>query len=616
MKSLKRVIVVIFFLHQFLSLKGQETKNTFELEGHSIELIYDTSMGFTPQINVDKKEEGLEIATIVLESEHKFTPENLSLQWAVPSTNIAGYWSSHAFLDKTITPNWGPAKVTSMLSREAPVICLFGHNDMNRQTFAVSDVLNTVVSSTAVKEEDGMIYNKIKLFTEKHKEVFKYTVQLRLDTRAINYGRALTDVASWWTSFELYKPAQVPEAAKMPVYSTWYSYHQNVTKESILNECKQAKDMGYQTVIVDDGWQTLDSNRGYAYTGDWQPERIPEMKELVKAVHDMDMKFILWYAVPFVGEKSTVYEKMKGKFLDYWESQGTYVLDPRYPEVRTFIIDTYIKAVKEWNLDGFKLDFIGRFRANKNTKLTAEEGRDYASVNLATDKLMTDLMKTLIEIKPDIMVEFRQPYTGPAMRKYGNMLRASDCPNVAMVNRVETSDLRLLSGNTAVHADMLMWNYDESVEVAALQFLNVLYSVPQISVRLGDIPKDHFEMIRFYTEYWLKNRDVLLEGKFYPHSPQMNYPMIEGENDRKKIITVFDDRIVPLETTSGNKQDVINAKSTGKIIIEVTGSKRKYKYNIYDCIGNIVLNKDIELDEGILSFHVPPSGLISFTPTE
>ena len=127
------------------------------------------------------------------------------------------------------------------------------------------------------------------------------------------------------------------------------------------------------------------------------------------------------------------------------------------------------------------------------------------------------------------MIEFRQPYTGPAMRKYGNMLRAADCPNVALINRVATTDLRLLSGKTAVHADMLMWHNSESVENAALQLLNVLFSVPQISVKLADIPKEHFEMVRFYTDYWLKNRDLLLEGEFVPYSPQSNYPMITGE---------------------------------------------------------------------------------------
>ena len=65
---------------------------------------------------------------------------------------------------------------------------------------------------------------------------------------------------------------------------------------------------------------------------------------------------------------------------------------------------------------------------------------------------------------------------------------------VEMDDRVRTVDLRLLSGNTAVHSDMFMWHYDEPVETAALQFLNILFAVPQLSVCREDIPDDHREM--------------------------------------------------------------------------------------------------------------------------
>ncbi len=613
LKGGKAMSFFLLSLCLITSGNAQESKESFRLSDNDIDLIY-KSDNAEIKIEIDKREQGLEIATITLSNTEKFTPGKLSLKWAVPSNNIAGYWSSSASLDKTITPDWGPAKVKSMLSRHAPVISLFGFDDVNRQTFAVSEALNTVITSTSVKEENGMMYNEVQLFTQKHKDVKIYKVQLRLDIRGVPFSKALQEVASWWTSFDLYKPAIVPEAAKLPVYSSWYSYHQNVSKEELVKECKLAKTMGFESIIVDDGWQTMDSNRGYAYTGDWNPERIKDMKGFVDAVHDLDMKFILWYAVPFVGEKSAAYEKMKGKFLSYWEGQGTYVLDPRYPEVRSFIIETYVKAVEEWDLDGFKLDFLGTFRAKKDTELTTEGGRDYASVNDGTDRLMTDLMSSLRAVKSDIMVEFRQPYTGPAMRKYGNMLRAADCPNVALINRVATTDLRLLSGDTAVHSDMLMWHNSESTENAALQLLNVMFSVPQISVKLADIPKEHFEMVRFYTDYWLKNRNLILEGEFTPYAPQGNYPMISSENQYKKIVALYGDLIVNASSTK--EMDIINAKTSNKIIIDVVGEKQDYDYVIYDCKGKEINKDKIKLKRGVHVFDVPASGLISLIPNK
>ncbi|EAR02564.1 glycoside hydrolase family 36 protein [Maribacter sp. HTCC2170] len=612
MKNCINTLLIVFSLVGQGIAFAQQNEQDFELAGHKIQLKGDFGE-FDTTLEIEKITQGLEIVTITLNHTEGAPPPEFSLNWALPSSDIAGYWSTGSFNDKTIGPSWGPSAVKSMLAKQAPVITLFGHDDSNRLTFSASEALNTTILSSGIMEEDGLVYNKVTFFSEKYRSLKTYEVKVRFDTRSQLYSKALNQVADWWASFELYTPSQVPEVARKPVYSSWYSYHQNVTMKNLLAECRLAKKMGFESIIVDDGWQTLDSSRGYAYTGDWEPERIPEMKEFVAAVHDLDMKFMLWYGVPFVGEKSKAYEKMKGKFLRYWDGQGTYVLDPRYPEVRQFIIQTYIDATEAWDLDGFKLDFIGRFNAGNDTELTKENGRDYASVNEATDVLMTDLMKSLQEIKPDIMIEFRQPYVGPAMRKYGNMFRATDCPNLASVNRIRTSDLRFLSGNTAVHSDMLMWHYDEPVEVAALQMLNVMYSVPQISVRLEDIPEDHSKMIKHYTSYWLNNSAVLLDGEFHAISPLTNYPVLEGWNKDKKITTVFNDQVVEINQEKFTHIDVLNAKRSTRLIIAATGVERNFDYVIKNCLGEITSEDTIQITQGTHTFEVPPSGLISFT---
>lgn len=78
----------------------------------------------------------------------------------------------------------------------------------------------------------------------------------------------------------------------------------------------------------------------------------------VKRVHDIGMKYILWYSVPFVGYKSDHYKDFEGMYLYDQEAICAKVLDPRYKEVRDFLVNTYKKALTEWDLDGFKLDFV------------------------------------------------------------------------------------------------------------------------------------------------------------------------------------------------------------------------------------------------------------------
>ena len=522
------------------------------------------------------------------------------LEWKIPSVNIQGAWSSNALFEKRLRTDWQPSQLQSRAAVEAPVITLFSQAGENIHTFAVSEAIRTAVLHAGVREEDGFVYCVVKLFTEKTAAFKDYEFELLLDSRPINYEASLKNVSEWWASFDALKPTHVPDAARRPMYSTWYSYHQTMTEAELLDECNRGYDMGYETIIVDDGWQTLDASRGYAYTGDWKPDRFPDMAGFVEKVHNTGMKIMLWYSVPFIGKYADNYKRFEGKFLTEDHSWGASILDPRYPEVRQFLIDTYVNALKDWGIDGFKLDFIDELHAYDNTVLTAENGRDYGSVNLAVDRLMTDIITQLKAINPEILIEFRQRYVGPAMRKYGNMFRAADVPNDGVTNRVRITDVKLLCGNTAVHSDMLMWKNEEPAEVAALQFLNILYSVPQMSVKLGGVPLSHQNMIRFYTKYWNDNRDILLDGEFKAKSPLTNYTKLSAKKDGKKIVTLYDDIWVNMPTGI-NKLDIINAKASTEIIISSDDIEGTFNYIVYDCYGNekdkkeLTINKDKEL---------------------
>ncbi len=607
---LKRLIMIFLFI--IISIYPLESSvNKINVLGYQIELV-GKMKNFKTNFNVKKVEKNLEILTITLSSEKPATPPRISLKWSVPSYNIAGFWSVSSWMGKIVNADWYPSRVNSMFAKNAPVFSLFGYDNSNRLSVAVSDALNSIKMSAGIREEDGRIYCNIEFFKEKYKKTDNYSVKIRFDKRDIPYFKALSEIPDWWGSFKGYTPSSPPKSAKLPMYSTWYGYHQNISPEALLKEVDIAKKLGFETIIIDDGWQTLDSSRGYAFTGDWKPEKIPDMKEFVKEIHKKGMKIILWYAVPFMGEKAENFKRFKGKYLRYWTGQGAYILDPRYREVREYILNIYKKAITEWNLDGFKLDFMERFSADKNTVLEKKDGRDFASVNEAADKLMTDIMSELKKIKPDIMIEFRQPYIGPLMRKYGNMFRVGDCPNSAVSNRVGIVDLRLTSGNTAVHSDMLMWNYGERVEIAALQFWNIIFGVPQVSVRFEDIPKEHFKMVKFLTRYWIKNRDILINGVLEPLFPLSNYPIISSFKNNKKIIALYNDMVISINNKKPlKKMDIINAKTTNDILLNIKNSQGRYGYKIYNCKGEIIKKGEINLSKGVHKIEIPVSGIVS-----
>ncbi|WP_303317216.1 glycoside hydrolase family 36 protein [Flavivirga abyssicola] len=613
-KQLKTNVILLAIIFGVLCSCKEDSKLDYQITSAEtikpLKILSDSIKieGDLGSFKVDKRvktlEPGVKIVTFNFSAETPSELKPTTITFNFPSLSINGFWNPGRAIDKV---NYYRSGFSAKASSNAPVLAFYNNALDNRITMALSDALNRSDFECQVKEEDVHFYPKIKLFREKMPKTKSYKVKLLIDTRTIPYYKSIDDVASWWANNPSYKPMQVPDAAKKPMYSTWYSYHQNITADEIVAECKIAKSLGCAAVIVDDGWQTNDSNRGYAHTGDWTPDRIPEMKKFVENVHKEGMKFILWYSLPFMGEKAKNHAKFKGKYLRYWRSQGTYVLDPRYPEVREYIVNTYVKAMQDWNLDGFKLDFMGWFTANGNTKLTTDDGRDFASVNAATDYLMTEITTKLTALKPDVLIEFRQSYIGPLMRKYGNMFRGVDAPNNAVANKIEVTNLRIMAQNTAVHSDMFIWRPEETVEQAALQILNILYSVPQLSVKLNTIPKNHLEMIEHWFKYWNTNKHILIEGDFIPSNPGANYPILTALKNDKQISTVYEDISIEVKQNI-NVIDIINAKTTHTIAFSL-GNKRPAYVTVKDCKGKIIFEGKTNFKKGLNSLELPASGM-------
>ena len=287
-------------------------------------------------------------------------------------------------------------------------------------------------------------------------------------------------------------------------------------------------------------------------------------------------------------EHSKAYERFKDKMLSFVDMGGTWVVDPRYPEVREYLIDIYRRALTDWGLDGLKLDFIDSFRQSDEVK----EGMDYVSVYDAVDRLMKDVIAALREIKPDVLIEFRQSYMGPLMRTFGNMIRSGDCPRDSLRNRQNVLALRMTSGNTAVHSDMTMWHGEESAEEAAFQLTNVLFSVPQISVRCRDIPEDHAEMIKNYLAFWTKYRDVLLDGKMLYKNYVSNYTYVSSLLGNVQVGAVYSGRIAYLETPT-DEIALVNA-SGDREVLAYANFGGTYRCTVTDCMGHETFTGEIE----------------------
>ena len=517
--------------------------------------------------------DGAEIAKLSLDSDVARVPPKTWLSLDVPQVGMHNAWSVNG-LECGVRANW-EAGTTTEVSRGLPVFVYFDGNDTSHFAVAAEECVRHLRYSGGVREEGSMLSVRICWFDAAEEPLRHYETRVRFDARPRYFGDAVRESVAWIEKTAGCVPCKAPEAAFDPLYSSWYCFHRDVHDADLEAELAIAAKLGMKTFIVDDGWQYEEGAPvGYPYCGDWRLARgrFPDMAAHVKRVQDMGIKYMMWYSVPFIGFKSENYDRFKGKYIYELGSHGAAILDPRFPEVRKFLVDTYVKALKEWNIDGFKLDFIDRIIVKGEDPAAKDNyaGRDMKSVPLAVDRLMSEINEALTAVKPDVLVEFRQKYVGPAIRKCGNMLRVTDCPGNMSRNRFSMANLRLVSGNAAVHSDMLEWNFKESPEVAARYIINAMFGVVQYSVMLRDAPKEHLDMIAKWIKFSQDHRETLQNGKFTPHHPELQYPIIEAEGDGEVVIGLYDDgRVVDVKTDK--RTFVMNASGKDSFVMRRDG---------------------------------------------
>lgn len=541
----------------------------------------------------------------------------ITLDVSFPINDIHSLWTStmhghpKSIRNKGVPELWSP--FTSHISHASPVGCFYNMNGENRVAFAFSDVKNIITVHAGAYEEDTAARIMLHMFTAPTKAMTEYKATLRLDTTKFGYHDAIADITDWHEYVMGGDVMPVPEAALEPVYSTWYSFHQNLQQQEIEDQCRIAVELGCKTLILDDGWQTEDNNRGYKFCGDWSvaESRFPEMGEHVARVQAMGMKYMLWLSVPFVGPGSEKWHEFKDNLLFYSDQWETGTLDVRYPNARKFLVDTYVRVVRDYGLDGLKLDFIDEFDMNYATgnALLPDPVRDTESLPDAIDQLMTDIRVELTKLNSDILIEFRQRYIGSMIRKYGNMFRVHDCPHDSITNRAGILDLRLLSGDTAVHSDMFIWSPTDSLESASLQFINTLFSVPQISPDLKKLPEDHLLMTEHWLRFWKEHRDILLHGQLNSRYPEMQYPIVEAELDNHRVISVHASMICPLFNNNESRITIVNGALLDSIVVK-TPQDIIVEATTYDCLGKQVEHTKRLRLTGLDELDVPKSGYI------
>ncbi len=517
------------------------------------------------------------------------------IDWRFPCTAATAYWSPEGSSSRWLPAAWMKPH-TNTLARGSAVGSLIGTGDKNICSFAAMETEAMV--SAGVIEELG----EFRVWIQAENQL-----TIRIDTSDKHYAQSLASFAAWWGEGKSY---HVPSAARKPAYSTWYSMHQNISPEGVEAQAKLAKEVGCEVIIVDDGWMTTDRTRGYGHCGEWNPISLPDTAAHVARVHDIGLEYMLWYAIPFVGWDSPVWDKFKDYGLRNLEHMQAIVVDPRYPMVREYLAERLSRAVSEWGMDGLKVDFVDWF-ATPDAPVAGPEA-DCAEVSEGVQLLLSEVHARITAANPEAMVEHRQPYVSHGLWPYTSMIRATDCPLSPHENRQRIADLRMTQGPLAIHADMLMWHTEETPEQVAVHLINVLFSVPQISVALETQSPEQIATIKFWLGIFSKYEDLLQLSIIEPARPELGYPMIRGSHGDAVAVARYAPLPIAVPESGWSTFLVANADADSQVIL-TGGPAASVRATVQDSQGREVTSEMVSFEQNVATVSVPLGGLLTLS---
>lgn len=528
----------------------------------------------------------------------------LDLRFEVPLGLGVAYWHPGAGPDRTLPADWAGRTATSLVSW-APVGCLHDAAGLSLFAWALDELVDELEIRYGVSEEHKTF--AVELHGRPVAEV------RRLGFVSSRTGEALAQsvarLAHWLSGRLSTTPLPVPAVARRPVYSTWYTFTQDLDQDRVAAEAGLAVRLGCGSVFVDDGWQRHAVGRGYAGCGDWVPDaaKFPDLERFSTDLHDHGAGVVLWIAPLLLGRDADVFATLGRYAPQAVDHLDCHVLDPRHREVREHLADTCARLVADYALDGLKIDFLDQAMVYRGTW---SDG-DLDDVGEAMQTLLALIHERLTESgHGDAAVEFRQPYVSPAIGAYGQILRAGDCPGDAVVNRRSTIDARLLAVGQVVHGDMLMWGPTGGPEAVAQQLYGCWFAVPQISMLLAGLTGEQSEALAGLLALWQELAPVVLDGTLTVQGSERAYDLVRA--DRADLGRSVIGRYAPVvvEVDFPGEVSIMNATAEDSVVVRL-GAGWSVRAGTTRSAAAAVVGQVGVLGTGLHDVPVPPYGSLT-----
>lgn len=163
----------------------------------------------------------------------------------------------------------------------------------------------------------------------------------------------------WLYQYHL-MPPKFADRERPVLLNSWEAMYYDVSLEKLDEQAEQAKELGVELFVLDDGWFRAD-NSSRTSMGDWKcnEQKLPGgIETAAELIHSKGMQFGLWFEPEAVCKNSDLYQEHPEWVLqvpgyEITEGRHEYLLDLSRKEVKEYVI-----SVLDFYLGSGQIDYV------------------------------------------------------------------------------------------------------------------------------------------------------------------------------------------------------------------------------------------------------------------
>lgn len=313
-------------------------------------------------------------------------------------------------------------------------------------------------------------------------------------------------------------------SADRPVLiNSWEGCLFQFNEEKLLNICELAADVGIELFVLDDGWFGK-RNDPTSSLGDWieNTEKLPDgLTSLSKKIHDMNLKFGLWFEPEMISPNSELYRThpdwcihVKNRLRV--ESRHQLILDLSRPEVCEYIIKSLTDILNRVPIEYIKWDMNRNFSPIGSAFLPEHRQKELPHRYMLG---LYNILETLTKSFPSVLFESCASGGGRfdlGMLYYMPQGWCSDNTDAAMRSKIQyTTSYIFPQWAMGAHISSVpnrQMKRNIPLDTRAAVAMGGVFGYEMDLTKLSE---NELSEISDYTAYYKKYRNLMQYGNFY-----------------------------------------------------------------------------------------------------